>query len=589
MKKIFVALVFIFASFFLSIWQGFASVSNEKIAEVYERFSENIDKKYSPKRQQEILELLADSLDEYRKRPLSDNNTRILWQLDRHNNNYLFEVFTRVKNTPTQQKVLELRERTNLRNQTQLSRHPSYVNKLLEWGRQIYIVNDVFDFVDGNTIKKVRFSKFFPIDSNSNLKQLSSTQGIILYSLWDKQYRLIPEYTLEEKIAFSELQDVFDAFITDTTNYTQEGQDFYGYVFQKFKIIQDTYWVFLSDLERLGISIQNHVLSRSDDGEYRFVVDFTKKKLIDEDILDGVVDKQSFLLHILDDKIDLSRDTDRDFQKLKNTTRLLTAGKNSEEKIASVYDWVLNNVEYTREIDLEDSKIFSGIDTFVNNDGVCTGYTKLTSYMMMFAGVRDTEVIRGSVIDARDFPEIGHAWMRIGDRYYDPTFDDPVWATQNKTADQYRYYNLPRDLLYTNRFDYEDTPESYKTLSLQARNDIVAREIYTASSRYSPDSGYLLLQPAHFRKQHNISIDTQITPQVLAESIPVYRVDGNSFSFNDNGTQRQIRSLKFFSLNADNTESILNQLQYDFTDHYLFDWELPNGTREYRLWYDVVF
>lgn len=201
----------------------------------------------------------------------------------------------------------------------------------------------------------------------------------------------------------------------------------------------------------------------------------------------------------------------------------------------------------------------------------------------MFAGVRDTEVIRGSVIDARDFPQIGHAWMRIGNRYYDPTFDDPVGALEDKTAAEYKYYNLPKDLLYTNRFDYEDTPESYKTLSLQARNDIVAREIYTASSRYSPDSGYLLLKPAHFRKQHNISIDTQITPQVLAQSITIYRVDGNNFSFNDNAVQKQIRSLKFFSLNEDNTESILNQLQYNLTDHYLFDWELPNGTREYRL------
>ena len=589
MKKIFIALVFVFASFSLSIWQGFASVGNEKIAEVYERFSQNIDKKYSPSKQQEILQLLATSLDEYRQRPLSENNTRILWQLDRHNNNYLFEVSTRVKNTPTQQKIWELRERTSLRNKTQWVSHPDYIQDLASWGKQIYVVNDVFDFVDENTIKKVRFSKFFPIDATSNFRQLNSLDWIILYSLGDKKYRLIPEYILEEKVAFSDLQEVFDVFITDQTNYTQQWRDFYGYIYQKFKVIQDTYWVFLSDLERLGISTQNHILSRSDEWEYRFVIDFEKKKLINGDILDGVVDKQTFLLHVLDDKIDLTTDTDRDFQKLKNITQSLVVNTDTQNKIAVIYDWVLNNVEYTREIDLEDSKIFSGIDTFVNNDGVCTGYTKLTSYMMMFAGVRDTEVIRGSVIDARDFPQIGHAWMRIGNRYYDPTFDDPVGALEDKTAAEYKYYNLPKDLLYTNRFDYEDTPESYKTLSLQARNDIVAREIYTASSRYSPDSGYLLLKPAHFRKQHNISIDTQITPQVLAQSITIYRVDGNNFSFNDNAVQKQIRSLKFFSLNEDNTESILNQLQYNLTDHYLFDWELPNGTREYRLWYDVVF
>lgn len=47
-------------------------------------------------------------------------------------------------------------------------------------------------------------------------------------------------------------------------------------------------------------------------------------------------------------------------------------------------------------------------------------------YMLNYAGVHDVEVIRGHVIDAQDFPTIGHAWIRIGDRYYDPTFDDPI-------------------------------------------------------------------------------------------------------------------------------------------------------------------
>jgi transglutaminase/protease-like cytokinesis protein 3 len=46
--------------------------------------------------------------------------------------------------------------------------------------------------------------------------------------------------------------------------------------------------------------------------------------------------------------------------------------------------------------------------------------------MLAFAGIEDIEHIRGYVIDAVDFPQIGHAWVRIGNRYYDPTFDDPI-------------------------------------------------------------------------------------------------------------------------------------------------------------------
>ena len=60
--------------------------------------------------------------------------------------------------------------------------------------------------------------------------------------------------------------------------------------------------------------------------------------------------------------------------------------------------------------------------------------------MLSLAGIHDVEVIAGHVIDAADFPQIGHAWIRIGDKYYDPTFDDPVGSTQTKTQENYRFF-----------------------------------------------------------------------------------------------------------------------------------------------------
>jgi len=49
-------------------------------------------------------------------------------------------------------------------------------------------------------------------------------------------------------------------------------------------------------------------------------------------------------------------------------------------------------------------------------------------------------MIKGNVIDAADFPQIGHAWVRIGDTYYDPTFDDPLGNMQVKQRDEYKYF-----------------------------------------------------------------------------------------------------------------------------------------------------
>ena len=80
-------------------------------------------------------------------------------------------------------------------------------------------------------------------------------------------------------------------------------------------------------------------------------------------------------------------------------------------------------------------------------------------YMLNFAWVSDTEVIRGFVIDATDFPEIWHAWVRIWNKYYDPTFDDPIGQKDTKKLENYKFFRLPKDLFYTNRFTYDDTPE----------------------------------------------------------------------------------------------------------------------------------
>jgi len=467
-----------------------------------------------------------------------------------------------------------------------MNNHPAYIQEI--W-KQIYNTNETYDFIEGSSIKKLRFSRFFPI-TQGNAQQFKNTTGVIVYNTTDKDYKFISEYTIQEKIPYSKLESIFKTFITPESNYVLEDGSYHSYIFQKFQFLDDTYGVYISDLEKLWLSLDSVLLYRNEENKYTFIQEYTKKKLISASIINGIPDKYRFLEHVRDDKRELSVDTDELFSELKSTTRTLVWWKSQQEKIDIIYDWVLNNIQYTTRIDLEDEKIFSWIDTYKNGDGVCTGYSKLTSYMLMFAGIHDTEVIRGDVIDAPDFPQIGHAWLRIGDRYYDPTFDDPVWAIEDKTPDEYKYYNLPRDLLYTNRFNRGDTPEAYKSLSLKKRQDVVSKRLFNISESYENNSTqYVILRPTTFRKNNNLSYDTQITPEVLSSIVPVYNVLNNSFSFTQGNQKRSIKNLRYFVLDNATTENVLATINYDLTDTFLFNWETENGNSEYRLAYDLRF
>ena len=69
---------------------------------------------------------------------------------------------------------------------------------------------------------------------------------------------------------------------------------------------------------------------------------------------------------------------------IQKITLSLTEGMNQEEKIQSIYAWILENISYSSDVRLDDEKIFSGVETFKNNEGVCTGYTKLMLYIYTY-------------------------------------------------------------------------------------------------------------------------------------------------------------------------------------------------------------
>jgi len=276
---------------------------------------------------------------------------------------------------------------------------------------------------------------------------------------------------------------------------------------------------------------------------------------------------------------------------MKNKVDSIVSSTKQEEKIASVYAWMLDNLKYTDNINLEDKRIFSWSETYNNRDGVCEWYTKVMMYMLSFAWVRDTLVMRWDVIDAVDFPNIGHAWVRVWEDFYDPTFDDPIGATQTRTEDRYKYYKLPKDLMYTNRFDFGKTPKALESTNLEFREKLVGTKLFALTNKYSSDD-YILLQPSEFRKSLGLTFDDEISINDLKEKT-VYLEVASNFATTVNGSSKFIQGFQYYPIARDgsNIESLLSQLGYDLRWYYLMKFyrEWSSGEFDYRLAYNVTF
>ena len=339
-------------------------------------------------------------------------------------------------------------------------------------------------------------------------------------------------------------------------------------------------------LEANKIYSNSSLVFIKDDWKFWFVNNFKIRKLISDDIIYWISWKYNFLKEIKDDKKILNYDTDDIFLKLKQETKKLTYWKAKSEKIKILYNYILSNISYTENYSLDDPKIFSWIFTYINKNWVCEWYVKLFMYMLNFAYIDNVEVIRWYVLDATDFPNIWHAWVRIWDKYYDPTFDDPVWITKTKKYNEYKYFWLPYDLFYTNRYTFEKIPSFLKTKSIEYRKKFINKRISALLYKYK-NSWYNLLKPYLLKEKYNIDLNKSLTIDDLKKIVPYYKV--NNWNININWTTKYIKNIKYFVITNSNTEDILNQLNYNLDWFYIFYMKNDNWSYEYRLAYDVIF
>ena len=143
--------------------------------------------------------------------------------------------------------------------------------------------------------------------------------------------------------------------------------------------------------------------------------------------------------------------------------------------------------------------------------------------------------------------------------------------------------------MYTNRFEYDRLPEYLRTASMQVRKDYIRAELLKIYPKYaSQASEFRVFDEIAFREKYNLSQTLPLTLTRLTTSIPYITVNSEDFRYNDGTTTRQIQSLNFFTLTQANLNSLLEQIRYDFSKYQLMRWNLPDGTHEWRLGFNMI-
>ncbi len=379
----------------------------------------------------------------------------------------------------------------------------------------------------------------------------------------------------------NKIYNSFKVKVLKNNNMFLENWIWYTYTYSKYKNFWK--WVIPSniDLKNAWFNTTTTLLLLDDNKKVLFVTNYKKVKLISDHIIIWISNKQEFLRELADDKKSSEDDTDKLFLNLKNETINLTKWLSETNKILKIYDYILKNISFTETFSKENKEIFSWINTYKNKNWLCWWYSKLYLYMLSFAWISNVEVKKWYVLDSPDFPNVGHAWVKIWDKYYDPTYDDPVWKSKTKTYNQYKYFKLPKDLFYTNKYDFGKLPWYLKAKNLENRRNIVQNNFLNILDKYE-DKNYLLLKPFTFRKANSLAYNEKITIETIKNIIPNFEVI--DFKYKENNQVKLITNLNYYTVNNSNIETLLKQINYNLDWYRLFIWN--NWT--YKLSYYII-
>lgn len=301
------------------------------------------------------------------------------------------------------------------------------------------------------------------------------------------------------------------------------------------------------------------------DDKVSFLKEYKKYRLIKDELLYGLPNK-NYILWLLK-KYSFRKDSDlyldEDVLSIKNKVNSITKNSfKSSYKIEKIYDYILKNTSYSTNYTFDNPDFFSWIKTFKNNSGVCEWYTELFVIMLWFSLI-DSKILTWDVLDAPDFGNIWHAWVKIWEYYYDPTFDDPTGLEVDKNKDEYVFFKLPKDLFYTNRYDDWETPKHIKDSDFNYRKTIINAKLNSLYNKYKNHS-YNIFKELSFKKKYGINPIKKITLNDLINSVWNH-YETNLITVNIDWINKNFKKIRYYELKDDNDFLInfLNNIDYN--------------------------
>lgn len=347
----------------------------------------------------------------------------------------------------------------------------------------------------------------------------------------------------------------------------------YGYIYENYSFFDSTTEIRDKDLLFNWIN-KDTTLVTSENWKIIFIKNYKEFRLVSDSIIYWLPWKKEILETLKNIKYYDKKDEnlDKDFIELKEVSEKLGSWVNKKHEIIKIlYNYILTNLRYEENIVANDYNIYSWIKTFKRNVWVCQWYVELFTLMLAFNNVK-ADIIKGDVIDSEDFPKIPHAWVKIDSFYYDPTFDDPIWPKETRPFENYKYFQLPEDLMYTNRYNLGKTPEFIKTLTLEERKNIVSQNIYNLHNKYK-NYTYNIFNIVKLKKELWILANQSIKLSDLVKKY--WYLEINNWKIKVWNSWKYLKKLNYYDLNDADVLAFLSQINFNFSWYkiFLLDWK----------------
>lgn len=348
------------------------------------------------------------------------------------------------------------------------STQKSIINKLKSSTKEYAEVDGNMEFVEYGSYYRVRFKHYYVIKWDIPVSLYLETPDVwnqILLRQWDDFILSTWWYNIEKKYSIKEVLNKVQASSTSSWWYifSINNGNYEMFSFSDYKYYTlPREWVYLSSLNS-SVKFEDSLLLQKNNQFILVTSWFIKKTLFPTNYLTNNENPVLILNSIWKDNYFYWKsDIKWTFDSIKNKTDEITNWLTTEDqKISAIFSRITKNIayddyttsylknwfsedEYLKNVN---KAVFSWLETFSNKSWVCDGYSKLMQYMLSFAWIRNV-TIESWKADVWKQKLVPHAWIRIWEKLYDPTWDiNSAWISS-----RFKRYGLSPTEMYKTHF-----------------------------------------------------------------------------------------------------------------------------------------